>query len=354
MRYRLVLIAGCCLVACEGKLEPVSSESDAQEPESSEQEPEPSDTPEDDAGAAGDISTDSEDALDETGSSDEEADDADADDNGVDDDGVDDGADDNPTVGAGGASANPSTGGGGAPSPSMTTAPAAGGAPGPDDVASDDSVGAGGAAVQDDGSLDDDGLGDTTDDATGVADDDLVADEVSTDDGSGDEGPADDSPQPESDAGASAGNTPPIRASLLAQDLINAGFDPLNLPLLLDEADQMAHVPLMHSFNASLGDCTSCHEADAAVWTAQKLITRHMWEDILSVLVMKDGSPLYCDSCHQGEVLFLDRSDPAALEVWMQENMVDKLARRDGQPHDCATCHGEPANYDLLTLWAQP
>lgn len=150
------------------------------------------------------------------------------------------------------------------------------------------------------------------------------------------------------------GVTQPIVASALSNKVTEGGLDPLRLPALLEDADEIAHATLMQTFALSLGNvCNTCHTDDFSAWTDGKRVTVHMWEDIVAKLEMADGSPLYCDSCHQGKERFLDRSNADDLEVWMQENMVDKLARRDGQPMDCATCHGEPANYDLIETWSQ-
>ncbi len=62
---------------------------------------------------------------------------------------------------------------------------------------------------------------------------------------------------------------PPIRASALGDMLEDS--DLLPLPSTLDDADEIAHVPLMHSFEDSLGDCASCHVEDYALWTPQKI-----------------------------------------------------------------------------------
>ncbi len=72
----------------------------------------------------------------------------------------------------------------------------------------------------------------------------------------------------------------------------------------------------------------------------------------MTKLRFKDGGLLYCDSCHQGQAQFLDRSDLAAVGLWMQINFVDQLERVDGLPHGCETCHGDPLNYDLISDWS--
>lgn len=147
---------------------------------------------------------------------------------------------------------------------------------------------------------------------------------------------------------------PTIRASTAVDAFAQAGLDPNNLPGTLTEADSVAHFTLMQSFTGSLGvTCGACHTSNYAESTPEKAIARHMWNDILAKLEFKDGSPLYCDSCHQGRMQFLDRSNPAAVAAWMNENMVKPLQRRDGGEHDCSTCHGNPPTYELLETWAQ-
>jgi hypothetical protein len=146
--------------------------------------------------------------------------------------------------------------------------------------------------------------------------------------------------------------TPAIVASKEADEMRGVGLDARALPPFA-VSDKQAHFFVMQSFARNLGGgCEGCHVlSDLPLLTPNKHVARHMWDDILGKLVMKDGSPLYCDSCHQGKAKFLDRSNKDSLMVWMQANMVDKLARRDGARHDCTTCHGQPAAYDLIARW---
>jgi hypothetical protein len=144
---------------------------------------------------------------------------------------------------------------------------------------------------------------------------------------------------------------PAIRASTMAEQL--ADNDLLPFADTLNEADTIAHVALMQSFDGALGGCEACHVSDYSVWTAQKYVSLHMWADMMTNLRFKDGGVLFCDSCHQGQARFLDRSDSDAVTLWMQINLVDKLERVDGEPHGCETCHGEPANYELIDAWSE-
>ncbi len=157
------------------------------------------------------------------------------------------------------------------------------------------------------------------------------------------------------DAGVAADTGPP--ATAMAAALGAAGLDPGNLPPLDTIAGtQLAGV--METFTRALGvGCGDCHEADYATATPRTRIARKMWDRLARGLVRRDGGALYCDSCHQGQVTFLDRSDPrsdGALGHWMQASYVTPLARRDGATHDCSTCHGSPFVGGFLDDWGAP
>ena len=47
--------------------------------------------------------------------------------------------------------------------------------------------------------------------------------------------------------------------------------------------------------------------------TPQKRVAQKMWDEFVRKLSLPDGQPLYCDSCHQGKLTFLDRSDTSAV-----------------------------------------
>jgi hypothetical protein len=135
-----------------------------------------------------------------------------------------------------------------------------------------------------------------------------------------------------------------------------AGLDPAALPPL-DQVSDQAMPSLMMTFNQSLGlQCNDCHASDYAQVTPRMRIARNMWDRYARGLQFSDGSPLYCDSCHQGTATFLSRGDPAPdgpMGHWMRANYVNPLARVDGAPHDCSTCHGDPFHADFLDSWAQ-
>jgi hypothetical protein len=160
--------------------------------------------------------------------------------------------------------------------------------------------------------------------------------------------------------GSSTASTPPstigpmkpIKASAMEADLKAIGLDIKKLPPLNKlEPDKLRKV--MQTFKTSLGvQCTGCHDAnDFKAATPNKKVATHMWNDWVRGLTMEDGSPLYCDSCHQGSAKFLDRHDKKALSGWMDANFVSKLKRADKKEHGCETCHGDPFEPKLLDKW---
>jgi hypothetical protein len=104
----------------------------------------------------------------------------------------------------------------------------------------------------------------------------------------------------------------------------------------------------------SLGvKCGDCHQAgDFAAPTRRKKIATLMWDEFAAKLAMTDGGALFCDSCHQGRIVQLDRHDKKALAAWMDDNFVTRLMRKDGQRHECETCH---VNMDMtfLATWGR-
>jgi len=151
--------------------------------------------------------------------------------------------------------------------------------------------------------------------------------------------------------------TPPLRAAIdpkIAARLEAAGVDvskPGDLEPLLHDKTKLRAV--MESFTVALGTtCSGCHAGsgsrlDYEAETPKKNIAKKMWSEFVVALEKKDGGAIYCDSCHQGKMKFLDRSDDRSLAAWMTENFVGKLARQDGKDHSCATCHGDPFNGDI-------
>lgn len=140
--------------------------------------------------------------------------------------------------------------------------------------------------------------------------------------------------------------------SSMGEQLTAAGFDLHNLPPTIEDVGDDHIEDVMKIIAASLGaKCSDCHTMDKMEETTNKRIARKMWEELVVKLTLKDGTPLFCDSCHQGKLEFIDRTDENAIGGWMKTNFVDALARKDGQKHTCSTCHGTPFVGGLLDVW---
>jgi hypothetical protein len=111
---------------------------------------------------------------------------------------------------------------------------------------------------------------------------------------------------------------------------------------------------LAKSLGAKCGDCHT--EGDFAAPTRRKKIAAKMWDEFAVKLSLGSGQgpqgaqPLFCDSCHQGRIKQLDRSDKKALGKWMDANFAQKLVRKDGKDEGCESCH---VDWDMtfLTKW---
>jgi hypothetical protein len=141
--------------------------------------------------------------------------------------------------------------------------------------------------------------------------------------------------------------------SAFGPDLDALGIDAKNLPPI-EKLDPKALRGVMKLLTKSLGvKCADCHaEGDFAASTRRKRIAAKMWNEFAAQLTLADGSPIFCDSCHQGRVVQLDRSDKKALEAWMDANFVGLLRRKDGRPEQCETCHvGKEMHF--LAQWGE-
>ena len=95
-------------------------------------------------------------------------------------------------------------------------------------------------------------------------------------------------------------------------------------------------------------NCDTCHEDGFKTDTRNKRIARRMWSDFVAVLREKDGTPVFCDSCHQGHVTILARDDDKVLAAYMKASYVDGMVRADEAAQKCATCHGDPFEPDIF------
>ncbi len=145
---------------------------------------------------------------------------------------------------------------------------------------------------------------------------------------------------------------PPI-ATAMKSDLEALGLDLSHLPPL-GKLEPRTLRKVMPLFAKALGvKCTGCHADDIAAPTPNKKVATKMWNEFVVKLSASDGTPIFCDSCHQGRELALDRRDEHVLGEWMNLHFVKELSRRDSQDNSCATCHGEPRQMRFLDKWRQ-
>ena len=141
----------------------------------------------------------------------------------------------------------------------------------------------------------------------------------------------------------------PIPSALVA-DLQALGLDAKNLPPI-EKLEPKTLRGVMKLLAKSLGaKCGDCHtEGDFAAPTRRKKIAAKMWDEFVAELSL-GGQPLFCDSCHQGRIKQLDRTDKKALGKWMDANFAQKLTRKDGKDEGCESCH---VDWDMtfLTKW---
>ncbi|HSO41187.1 MAG TPA: hypothetical protein VLT33_52030 [Labilithrix sp.] len=143
-----------------------------------------------------------------------------------------------------------------------------------------------------------------------------------------------------------------VWATRMGAALAEAGLDVHALPPLEQlSAGQKQRV--MRTFTESLGiPCLGCHSEESfAADTRRKRVAKRMYNEIVRALALRDGEPVYCDSCHDGDLFMLDRRDTSRLTRHMSQVMVGQLTRVDGRPHDCTSCHGDPPDFTMLTTW---
>lgn len=142
-------------------------------------------------------------------------------------------------------------------------------------------------------------------------------------------------------------------ASAMVADLASLGLDPKDLPPM-ERLDPKALRGVMKLFARAIGGkCADCHiEGDFAAQTRRKKIAKKMWNELVVKLTLADGSPLFCDSCHQGRIVQLDRTDKKALAKWMDASFVDGLKSKDGQSMECETCH-VGMEMKILSIWGR-
>ena len=145
----------------------------------------------------------------------------------------------------------------------------------------------------------------------------------------------------------------PLTATAFEDDLRAAHLDPAKLPPFESLAPWQVR-RIMSTFTRSLGfACTDCHDAqDHRATTRAKVVTVRMWNEMTRPHVaVEGGGAVFCDSCHQGQGRFLDRSDKKAIAGYMSDNYTGKLKRADAKDIECETCHGDPFDAKFLSRW---
>ena len=143
-----------------------------------------------------------------------------------------------------------------------------------------------------------------------------------------------------------------VQPTTMTAQLAEVGLDVKALPPF-DELNRKQLGVVMKTFATSLGlKCIGCHDlVDYKKPSPRKNVAKRMWNDIVRVLVNEDGSPLYCDSCHQGTPQQIDRRDKSLVVSFMEDVFVARMKRVDGKEHDCGTCHGDPPDFKFLDPW---
>jgi hypothetical protein len=144
------------------------------------------------------------------------------------------------------------------------------------------------------------------------------------------------------------------RPTSMANALKEVGLDVKNLPPI-ESLDMKTKLHVMRTFEQALGvGCDDCHAGtDFKADTHRTRIAKRMWNQITRVVALDGGEPVYCDSCHQGDMFILDRRVDLKLIVFMTDEYAGKLERVDGRNHDCPTCHGDPMDPPFLNRWRE-
>jgi hypothetical protein len=143
-----------------------------------------------------------------------------------------------------------------------------------------------------------------------------------------------------------------VRATRMTEALAAAGLDVRNLPPL-EQLTPGQKQRVMRTFTETLGvPCLGCHAEDRFdADTRRKRVAKRMYNEIVRALALRDGEPVYCDTCHDSDMFMLDRRDTAKVTRHMSENVIGQMTRIDGRPHDCTSCHGDPPDFKMLTTW---
>ena len=144
----------------------------------------------------------------------------------------------------------------------------------------------------------------------------------------------------------------PVTTTAFEAELRAAGLDPRALPPFEAlEPRQLRRV--MGTFTQSLGfACTDCHDrADYRAPSRAKTMAARMWNEMTRPYTLDGGGAVYCDSCHHGQGVFLNRTSKDTVGAFMSDNFTGKLKKAKGEDVECETCHGEPFDGRFLSKW---
>lgn len=152
---------------------------------------------------------------------------------------------------------------------------------------------------------------------------------------------------------------PAVKASAFAEKLKNAGFDLAKLPPKIDKMTDGQKKKIMPLFVEALGykDCTGCHvEGDFKKKTRHLEIAEHMYDEFVAKLRDEKGNAtVFCDSCHDGKSEFLNRSDRAAVNKYMDVEYVGHFTRADKTNQECSSCHTDTFEMKIFDkVWKVP
>lgn len=158
-------------------------------------------------------------------------------------------------------------------------------------------------------------------------------------------------------AAAGPAKSIPIAQSKLVEDLKKIGLNTAKMPDLktMSLAQKKKVMPIMQKA-MGYAACTGCHvEGDFKAETRNLKISREMWRAYTVELRDEKGGAVFCDTCHQGNVKVLNRSNKEALKEFMEEEYEHKLTRADKADMECSTCHGDTMEMKIIEkLWKIP
>lgn len=173
----------------------------------------------------------------------------------------------------------------------------------------------------------------------------------------GGEGTAAQPPEAAPPAAAGPATSTPIKATAMEVELKKIGLDLKKLPDL-EKIPLAKKKKVMPLFQKSLGmeNCQGCHvEGDFKKETRNMKVAREMWRHFVVQLRSESGGTLFCDSCHNGNKLVLNRSDRKAVEKFMEAEYEGKLTQASKEDMECGTCHSDTMETKIIEkLWKIP